>query len=535
MVDTLVQPDQDIDPRLALLSKRARVWLLVVACLGVSLVVSSMVALNAALPDVARETSATQSQLTWVVDGYTLALACLLLPAGAIGDRYGRRGALLIGLAIFTVASLAPIFLDSPVQLIIARAVTGAGAAFIMPATLSLLTAAYPKAERTKAVGIWAGVAGSGAIAGFLVTGVLLHFWAWQSIFWAFTGAGAVMFILALTVSSSRDADDAPLDWVGAALIASAVAVLVFGAVEVPVRGWSHPAVWGSFAAGMALAAAFTAVELRRRFPLLDVRLFARPDFATGAVGVTVLFFANFGYFFVSMQYIQLVMGYSPLQTALALAPLVVPVMVLSAASPWYLPRLGLGVTVSVGLAIIAAGLISMRVLDVGSSFLDLAWPLLILSTGIGLCTAPTTSAIMGAVPDEKQGVASAVNDTTREVGAALGIAVAGSMLAAGYTNTLAPMLGEFPEQVREPASNSLAEALAVSAQMGPQGARLAELAQTAFLQAMDASLLVLAIVIGIAAVLVAIWSPGRDGRQWRFVRHLASVRRTRAVGRHRA
>jgi hypothetical protein len=285
----------------------------------------------------------------------------------------------------------------------------------------------------------------------------------------------------------------------------------------------------------MALAAAFTAVELRRRFPLLDVRLFARPDFATGAVGVTVLFFANFGYFFVSMQYIQLVMGYSPLQTALALAPLVVPVMVLSAASPWYLPRLGLGATVSVGLAIIAAGLISMRVLDVGSSFLDLAWPLLILSTGIGLCTAPTTSAIMSAVPDEKQGVASAVNDTTREVGAALGIAVAGSMLAAGYTNTLTPMLVEFPEQVREPASSSLAEALAVSAQMGPQGARLAELAQTAFLQAMDASLLVLAIVIGIAAVLVAIWSPGRDGRQWRFVRHLASVRRTRAVGRHRA
>ncbi|MDT5102693.1 MAG: hypothetical protein QOI25_206, partial [Mycobacterium sp.] len=299
MVDTLVQSDQDIGPRLALLSKRARVWLLVVACLGVSLVISSMVALNAALPDLARETSATQSQLTWVVDGYTLALACLLLPAGAIGDRYGRRGALLIGLAIFTVASLAPTFLDSPVQLIIARAVTGAGAAFIMPATLSLLTAAYPKSERNKAVGIWAGVAGSGAIAGLLVTGVLLHFWAWQSIFWTFTGAGVVMFILALTVSSSRDDDAAPLDWVGAALIASTVAVFVFGAVEAPERGWSHPAVWGSFAAGVVLAAAFTVVELRRRLPLLDVRLFARPDFATGAVGVTVLFFANFGFFFV--------------------------------------------------------------------------------------------------------------------------------------------------------------------------------------------------------------------------------------------
>jgi hypothetical protein len=278
----------------------------------------------------------------------------------------------------------------------------------------------------------------------------------------------------------------------------------------------------------------FTVVELRRRFPLLDVRLFSRPDFATGSVGVTFLFFANFGFFYVVMQYIQLVMGYSPLQTALALAPLVVPVVALSVTSRWYLPRLGLGVTVSVGLLIVAAGLISMRALDVGSSYLDLTWLLLITSTGVGLCTAPTTSAIMSAVPDEKQGVASAVNDTTREVGAALGIAVAGSMLAAQYTNTLAPTLAHFPEQVRESAIGSLAEALAVSGRIGPEGPRLAELAQSAFLHAMDASLLVLAIVIAVAAVFVAIWSPGADGRQVRIVRRLLLRRRARAVARHR-
>ena len=534
MVDTLVPSDQDIDPGLALLSKRARVWLLVVACLGVSLVISSMVALNAALPDLARETSATQSQLTWIVDGYTLALACMLLPAGAIGDRYGRRGALLTGLAIFTLASLVPVFLDSPVQLIIARAVAGAGAAFVMPATLSLLTAAYPRAERTKAVGIWAGVAGSGAVIGFLVTGILLHFWSWQSIFVAFVGAGAVLFLLTCTVSSSRDDDAAPLDWAGAVLIGSALAAFVFGVIEAPARGWADILVWGQIAAGLALMAAFTVVELRRRFPLLDVRLFSRPDFATGSVGVTFLFFANFGFFFVVMQYIQLVMGYSPLQTALALAPLVVPVVALSVTSRWYLPRLGLGVTVSIGLLIVAAGLISMRTLDLGSSYLDLTWLLLITSSGVGLCTAPTTSAIMSAVPDEKQGVASAVNDATREIGAALGIAVAGSMLAAQYTNTLAPTLAQFPEPVRESASGSLAEALAVSGRIGQDGPRLAELAQSAFLHAMDASLLVLAIVIAVAAVFVAIWSPGRDGRQLRIVRRLLLRGRARAVPRHR-
>ena len=176
MVDTLPRSDQDIDAAVMTLSKRRRIWLLAVASIDVLMVISSMVALNAALPDIALQTSATQTQLTWIVDGYTLALACLLLPAGALGDRYGRRGALLVGLAIFALASLAPVFLDSPTQIIVARAVAGVGAALIMPATLSLLTSAFPKSERNKAVGIWAGVAGSGAVFGFLGTGVLLHF-----------------------------------------------------------------------------------------------------------------------------------------------------------------------------------------------------------------------------------------------------------------------------------------------------------------------------------------------------------------------
>lgn len=526
MVDTIVTPDQNIDDGLGAMTARARVWLLVVACLAVSMVISSMVALNSALPDIAVETSATQSQLTWVIDGYTLVLACLLLPAGAFGDLYGRRGALLVGLAIFTAASVAPIVFDGPVHLIIARAVAGAGAAFVMPATLSLLTAAYPKAQRNKAVGIWAGVAGSGAVLGFLVTGILLHFWSWQSIFWAFTGAGAVLFALACTVSSSRDEDAAPLDWPGAVLIGAAVAIFVFGVVEAPARGWTHPLVWGCIAAGVISAVAFALVELRRRHPLLDVRLFARPDFATGALGVMILFFANFGFFFVVIQYLQLVMGYSPLGTALALAPLMVPVFILSVATGWYLPKVGLRVTVTIGLLLIAVSLLCLRLLEVQSSYLDLAWPLLVMSTGIGLSTAPTTSAIMGAAPDEKQGVASAVNDATREIGAALGIAVAGSILAGRYTSALAGELARFPEPIRERAVGSLAEALAVSEQIGPQGASLADLAKTAFLHAMDSSVLVLAIVIAISALFVAIWAPGRNGRQSRIVR---------ASGRHRA
>ncbi|MFV8263818.1 MFS transporter [Mycolicibacterium peregrinum] len=523
MSDTLVESGQDIDPGLAYLSIRKRYWLLAVACMDVSIVIASMVALNAALPDIARQTAATQAQLTWVIDGYTLVLACLLLPAGAIGDRYGRRGALLTGLAVFVLASAAPLLFDDPVHLIISRAVAGAGAAFIMPATLSLLTAAFPKSERNKAVGIWAGVVGSGAIVGFLVTGGLLHFWGWQSIFATFVIAGVGLFILTCTVPSSRDEHSAPVDWTGAVLIGAGVAVFVLGVVEAPIRGWTHPAVWGCMAGGVALAAAFTLVQLKIRHPLLDVRLFGKPDFATGAVGVTFLFFVNFGYFYVSMQYIQLVMGYSPIQTAIALCPLAIPLLILSATTHLYLPRLGLRTCVFVGLLVISAGLLSMRWLQIDSSYPQYAWPLLIISIGIGLCTAPTTSAIMGAVPDEKQGVASAVNNTTREVGAALGIAVAGSILAAQYQNHLGPKLTGLPAEVREPILSSLAEALAVAGQLGPQGAAVAELAKRAFLDATNSALLVMAVVLAVAAAFVGIWAPGRDGEQLRVIRRLRS------------
>lgn len=523
MVNTLVRPDQDIDANLATLSKFGRFWLLTVAAVDVLLVISSMVALNAALPDIALDTSATQTQLTWVVDGYTLALACLLLPAGALGDRYGRRGALLLGIAIFGAASIAPVIFDGPVDIIVARAVAGIGAAFIMPATLSLLTAAFPKNERNKAVGIWAGVASSGAIVGFMGTGVLLHFFSWRSIFYAFAAASLLLFLATLTIRSSRDENATPLDWIGAVSIGAAVAVFVFGVVEAPMRGWSHPVVWGCMALGVVLAVVFVVVELWRRHPLLDVRLFTRPDFATGSIGITLLFFANFGFFFIAMQYMQLLLGYSALQTAFALAPLAVPVMVLGATMHLYLPKVGLRTAVSAGLVFLAAGLFWMRYLQADSAYLDLVPPFLITAVGIGLCVAPTTSAIMNAVPTDKQGVASAVNDTTREVGAAIGIAVAGSVLAAEYGSALAPALAAFPEQVRAAASESLANALAVAGQLGPQGSTLAEAAKSAFMDSMDLSLLVLSIVLAIAAVVTAVWAPGRDGEQLAVVRRITA------------
>src|ERR1700733_7446119 len=462
MVDILVEPDQRTDQVSIGDSPRARAWTLAVACMGVALVVASMTALNTALGDLAVATSATQSQLNWIVDGYTVALACLLLPAGALGDRYGRRGALLTGFVGFALGAATPAMLHSPLPIIFGRAVAGVGAAFVMPATLSLLTVAYPKEDRMKAVGIWAGTAGSGGVLGLIGSGLLLRFWDWHAIFWSLGVAGLVIFALACTVSPSRDSAAPRIDSLGAVLIGAAVAIAVAAILEAPNRGWDDPLVWGGIVAGAIIAAVFGFVEFRRKHPLLDVRLFADPNFATGVAAIVILFGATFGFFYIGMQYVQQIMGYSPL-------------------SFWYVPKLGLRLVLFIGTLLMAVGFACMSGLDLHSTYSQFAWPTLILATGIGICTAPTTSAIMGAVPDEKQGVASAVKDTSREMGGALGIAVAGSVLAGQYSHQLAPKLAGFPVAIRGPATDSLAKAVEVAGKLGPQGTKLAELSKTAF------------------------------------------------------
>jgi MFS family permease len=416
--------------------------------MGVALVVASMTALNTALGDLAVATSATQTQLTWVVDGYTLALACLLLPAGAIGDRYGRRGALLAGLVVFALGSAAPAILHDPLQIIAERAVAGIGAAFVMPATLSLLTVAYPKEDRMKAVGLWAGTAGSGGVLGMLGSGLLLRFWDWHAIFWSLGIAGLVIFALGCTVSSSRETDAPRVDWLGAVLIGAAVAIAVFAILDAPDRGWRDPLVWGGLVAGAVIAVVFGIVEFHKRHPLLDVRLFADPNFATGVAAIVILFGATFGFFFIGMQYVQQIMGYSPLTTAIAFGPFMVPLGIFSALSFWYVPKLGLRLVLFVG-------------------------------------------------------------------------TLAGSIVAGRYSHVLTPKLANFPAPVRGPATDSLAKAVEVAGKLGPQGTQLAEVSKAAFLTAMHASTIVMAAIVVVAAVLIGLWAPGRDGQQLRPVRRL--------------
>jgi len=486
---------------------------LLAGCAGVALVVGSMVAFNTALGDIARATSATQTQLTWIVDGYTVALACLLLPAGAIGDRYGRRAALLGGLAVFAVASVAPAYVDSPAAIVAWRVVAGAGAAFVMPATLALMGQALPRHQRAKVVGLWAGVAGCAGVVGMVGSAVLLQFSDWRVISWALGVAAVVVAAMARSVPRSRDPDAPPVDWPGSVLIAAAIAVLVMALLDAPHRGWDHPLTIAGLAAGLGLAWLFVIVERRRPMPLLDMALFADARFSAAVATVIALFASTFGFFYLAMQYAQLTLGYSALSAAVAFAPFALPVVALSALSFRFAPRLGLRSVLATGLGLIAVGFASMTLLHQDSPYLRLALTVLVIGSGIGLCTASATAAIMSGVRDERQGLGSAVNDAAREIGAAIGIAVAGSVLAERYTHIVGPRLPSLPDPLRAKVTDSPGAALQVADALGANGGRIREAALDAFLTATHSAAVVLAIAAGGAAAWVAWRTPAKSER----------------------
>ncbi|MBF6169961.1 MFS transporter [Nocardia blacklockiae] len=492
------------------LSARLR-WVVTVSCLAVALVVAAMAALYTALPAIAADTGATQAQLTWVIDGYTLALACLVLPAGALGDRYGRRLVLIAGLAIFAGASAVPLIVDEPIWLIAARAAAGVGAALVMPSTLSILTAGLPKEKRSVAVGIWAGTVGGGAVLGILGSGLLMSRWSWLSIMVAMAAAGVVLAIAAYTIPESSDSSRPAFDPWGALSGAIAIGLVTVAALEAPQRGWTDAVVLGAGLAGVVAGAVFVLVELRVAHPLLDVRLFTGRRFGTGTASVTVQFGVSFGLFMVIVQFFQLILGYGPLLSALAMAPMIVPMIALSIVAPWLAERFGLRLPTAVGLGVVGAGVLSLGHLSADSTFVDVLWPLLIMSVGLGLAAAPATAAIIDGAPADKHGVAAAVNDAAREVGAALGIALSGSILAAGYSDRIAPALPMVPEQAREPISSSLAGALEVTERLGAPAKPLAEFAESAFMHGVQQATTVLGVITVVVAVLLGFWAPGRE------------------------
>jgi MFS family permease len=336
---------------------RRRGAVLRVIVLSLMLVVSAVASLNVALPEIARDTGASQSELQWIVDAYALVFAALLLPAGAIGDRFGRRTVLAVGIGLFGAASLGALFSSSAGQLIGLRALMGVGAACIMPVTLSVITTVFPPEERGKAVGTWVGVAAGGAIVGLLASGVMLEFFSWQSIFALNVVLAAAALVGTLVVvPATRDAHPPRLDPVGALLSFAGLTALVFGIIEGSERGWTDALTAGSLVAGVLGLMAFVAWELRRDQPMLDPRNFLRRGFGAGSASLTIQFFAMFGFLFLALPYLQLVQGFSPLEAACALLPMAVVVMPLSRKAPAIAARAGVRVTGAIGLSLMATG-----------------------------------------------------------------------------------------------------------------------------------------------------------------------------------
>ena len=489
-----------------------RWWTLVVLCLSLVIVVVGNTVLNVALPTLVRELHASNSALQWVVDAYGLVFAGLLLTAGAIGDRFGRKGALTAGLLIFGGASTAAAFCSSFGQLTAFRAIMGIGAALIMPSTLSILTNVFPPHERAKAIAIWAGLAGAGAAVGPVAGGFLLqHFW-WGSVF--LVNVPLVLAALIggrVLVPNSKNPNAEPLDPIGAGLSMAGLGGLLYGIIEGPAQGWMSPATVGPLLSGLAVLAVFSLWELRAEHPMLDLRFFRNPTFTSATAAINMVFFAMFGTFFLLTQYLQLVLGYGTLEAGVRMLPMAFTMMVAAPSSAKFVEKFGNRKVVSTGLLIVALGLLLLAQSDVHTPYWHLVIAIVTMAVGMGLSMAPSTTGIMASMPLRKAGVGSAVNDTTRELGGALGVAVLGSLLASKFTAALPASVAALPASARTAVQSSLGGALGVAHSLPPAvGGPLAAGAKSAYVSAMSVSLVAAAIVAVAAAVMVRRFYPDR-------------------------
>ena len=491
-----------ITPEISLRDYERRWWTLGVLCVSLVLIVSANASLNVALPTLVNDLHASSSSLQWIVDAYSLVFAGLLLTAGSIGDRYGRRLALNGGLTIFGLASAFAVFSNSATALIGARAAMGVGAAFVMPSTLSVLAHVFPPDERPKAIGVWAAFAGIGVARGGVISGWLLqHFW-WGSIFLI----NVFVVIVALVagyflIPRAHEKRHAALDPAGAILSILGLGALIYSIIEAPNHGWLSAPTIGGFALAIAILGSFAAWEMRAPEPMLDLRFFRNPHFTAGASAITLIFFVMFGTFFVLSQYLQLVHGYSPLGAGVRILPWALAYMLSTTRAARLVVRFGQRRVVSSGMLIVAAGLAVLSRSGIHTNYAFAALGLVITAIGMGFTTAPSTGAIMQSLPMEKAGVGSAVNDTTREVGGALGVAVFGSIVASQFHSSLGAALTGLPAAAR----SSLGAALQAAATVpGTRGAAVTHAAQQAYVNGLDATLVVAALVAVAASGVIA-------------------------------
>ena len=490
-----------------------RNWILAILSLSLLIIGLDNTILNVALPTLQEEFASSASQLQWMVDAYILVFAGLLLTLGALGDRFGRAKALQAGLAIFALASLWAAFAPSAGQLIAARGVMGIGGAFIMPATLSIIIHVFPEDERGRAISIWAGVAGLGIGLGPLTGGLLLeHFW-WGSVFLINIPIAVLAMIGGLLIiPESRDPDATALDIPGGILSMGAVVALVYAIIEAPSKGWLDPLVLGAFALAVVLGAGFAIRELRVEAPMLDFGFFRNLRFSFGAAAIGFAFFALFGVIFMLTQYLQFVHGYTPLGAGIRLIPVALGIMAGAGQSHRWVRRFGTKRVVTVAMLALAAVLASMSLWTVDTEYGVIGVTLFFLTLAMGNIMAPSTESVMGALPEAKAGVGSAMNDLVRQVAGAFGVAIIGSVLNVVYSNRMEDAVASLPPQAAGPAGDSVGGALAVAAKLGgPAGEALATAGRASFVDAFGIGALIAAGFALVGAALVARYLPSHS------------------------
>lgn len=494
-----------------------RRWLILpVLCLSLFLVVVDNTIVNVALPTLSRELSASTSQLQWIVDAYPLVFAGLLLTFGSFGDRYGRKGALQIGLLLFVLTSVVAAFTTTAPQLIAARAAMGIGAALVFPATLAILTNVFiDPSERAKAIGVWSAVSGLAVALGPLTGGWLLeHFW-WGSVFLVNVPVVAVALVAGqFLIPKTRDPEAGRLDVNGLVLSIAAIVLLVYTVIEAPKHGWTSGMTLIGFALAAALIVAFVLWELRRVDPMLDVRVFGNARFSAASLGVACAFFSLFGFIFLMTQYFQVVRGYSTLSAGLHTLPFAVASAVAAPTAARLALRFGTKKVVTTGLVSMTIGYLWVSTLQPDTPYWGpVVLQMVLIGGGLTFTLAPSTEAILGSLPREKAGVGSAVNDTTRELGGTLGVAVVGSVFASLYAPEIVRLWSglPIPEPAMAAARQSVVAAAEVAAQ-APEGARavLLSAARDAFMHGFSTAVLVTAGVTAVAALGALLFLPAR-------------------------